>query len=150
MAGIDFNNQKGSNLGEAKFEKDAVNLMLARRLVSNGISALYSGFTGTTILGTGVTTTLLSATTASFDTMQANSSIVTSANTISASTTYLTANTATIATISASTINMQILQFQPITYSPTPTKGLMYFSGISNKLYVFTGNTLADLVDLTD
>lgn len=78
---MDFNNERGANLGDPKFDKDGVNLRTMK------------------------------------------SSIATS--------------------ISGQTVNINSIQFIPMTVPVTPNNGLMFYSG--NTLYIFTGNTSADL-----
>ena len=124
MNGIDFNNSKGSNLGDPKFGQDAVNLRTANIMIGNAISNLSSGVTTSTILATGITTTNFSS------------------NTISA-------GTSVINSITASTIYADEVRFKPITYAPTPDKGLMFFDDATSTLYIYTGNTIFDLVALT-
>ena len=81
---MDFNNEKGANLGDPRFDKDAVNLR----------------------------------------TMQSSIAI----------------------SISGQTVNINSIQFIPMTVPVTPNNGLMFYSG--NTLYIFTGNTSADLMVL--
>lgn len=139
MNGIDFNNSKGSNLGDPKFGQDAVNLRTANIMIGNAISNLSSGVTTSTILATGITTTNFSS-----NTISANTSVV---NSITAST--ISANTSVINSITASTIYADEVRFKPITYAPTPDKGLMFFDDATSTLYIYTGNTIFDLVALT-
>lgn len=113
MNGIDFNNFKGSNLGDPKFGQDAVNLRTAQKLLStiNNLTGLTCG------------------------------NIVT---------TGLTASTIITSNLTATTLNVTLLQFEPITgFSPAPNTGLMFFDGTINKLCIYTGNSIFDLVILS-
>lgn len=63
-------------------------------------------------------------------------------------TTGLTASTAVIGTMSAGLTQTEFIQFIPINISPIPSPGLMFYD-ISNNLFIFTGSTPLDLVQLT-
>jgi len=86
MNGIDFENRKGSNLGDPKFGKDAVNLQTLQRYVAvisgNTVSAVVSGITaGNNIAISGTTSAITISLNPTITVNSINSGIMLSAGT---------------------------------------------------------------------